>query len=265
MLNFFKKLFKRRQSGIAPYGYEKNDGMVHLRFALPVEATPHAREVARVLVTDMGFDRAHVTSMEALGRDFTSFTVLAHSQTTVQPERIAAPTISYPTLSFAELNRVVETKIGRRIHVLAVQLGGVSTEAGIDMITTMAGRAGNLGLEAYPAFVVHTLRADVSPQTVVETIRAFKADVVLVAPVLEGERSSHPPRSHLDQLLSFSKDIDAPRLTKDGMIVLCVESHLTHAQAVKLGYHTSLPPQTLPSDVASCFVNQAIFLASRSV
>ena len=71
---------------IKPYGDATGDGLVQMSFTLPMEAGERARQAALALVKQMGFDRAQVAHMDAMGPEFAFFVVYGATSHSVDPD-----------------------------------------------------------------------------------------------------------------------------------------------------------------------------------
>src|ERR1700722_18223987 len=146
---------------IRTYGDRRDDGAVQLAFTLPVPAGPKAKEAAQQIAAQMGFTNILVASMDSAGTGFSTFVVYGKGHHSVDFDKIEAPTVERPKLSFDELNEQIIAKLGRKIVVVGACIGTDAHTTGIDAIFNMKGYSGDYGLERYVAFKAVNMGAQV--------------------------------------------------------------------------------------------------------
>src|SRR5688500_669807 len=229
---------------IRPYGDTTGDGMVQLSFTLPVEASERARAAAMELVSKMGFDRAQVVHMKGMGADFTFFVVYAATKLSVDPDGLEVEERDFPLLSYAQVNLTIRERLKRPLVVVGACTGTDAHTVGLDAILSMKGFAGDHGLEYFPEMKVVNLGSQVSPDDIVETVRAENADAVLISQVVT-QRDAHIV--HLTEV----RDALETAGLRDRVILVGGGPRLGPEQAAELGYDRVFGRGTTPSEVAS--------------
>lgn len=229
---------------IRPYGDRRDDGAVQLAFTLPVPAGPRAKEAAAQFAHQMGFDNVLVASMDAAGSGFSTFVVYGKGHHSLDYDKIEAPTVERPKLSFDELNDRIKAKLDRRIVVVGACIGTDAHTTGIDAIFNMKGYAGDYGLERYAAFRAVNMGAQIEPSVLVARAKELSADAILVSQIVT-QRDIHKENARtLIDLLKQEKLF--------GKVVLVFGGpRVDHRQALELGFNAGFGPGTRPSDVAN--------------
>jgi beta-lysine 5,6-aminomutase beta subunit len=121
---------------------------------------------------------------------------------------------------------------------------------GIDAILNRKGYAGDFGLEAYPCFQVHNLRAQVENEELTRRAAALHADAILVSKLVTQQDQHLKDLKDLLKLLKQDKNLPPHTLKIAG------GPRLNHEIAVKLGFDAGFGAGTLPSEVASFIVQE---------
>jgi len=234
---------------IRPYGDRKDDGVVQLSFTLPVPLSEKAREAALQFTRKLGFTDVKVAAAERAADNYTFFIIYARSGMYLDYSEIEVPEVVLKRLGFAELNKLVEENLGRRIVVVGACTGTDTHTVGIDAILNMKGYAGDYGLERYPWFEVYNLGSQVPNEELIRMAREKKADAILVSQVVT-QRDVHKEnaRHFVDE---------AKRQGVHGRIILLLGGpRVDHKLALELGFDAGFGPGTRPSDVANYVVHK---------
>ena len=234
---------------IRPYGDTTDDGMVQLSFTLPMEASERARAAALELASKMGFERAQVVHMKGMGADFTFFIVYAATKLTVDPDVLEVEERDFELLSFSQVNLTIRETLKRPLVVVGACTGTDAHTVGLDAILSMKGFAGDHGLEYFSEMKVVNMGSQVTPEQIVETVRAERADAVLISQVVT-QRDAHIV--HLEQV----RDALQAAGLRDGVILVGGGPRLTPQHAAELGYDRIFGRGTTPSEVASYLTTQ---------
>lgn len=229
---------------IKPYGDWTDDGKVQLSFTLPVASGERARQAALVLAGKMGFERAQVAHMKAIGPDFTFFVVFGATSHSVDPDLIEVPKRVYPVLAYQEVNLLIRTKLKRQLVVVGACTGTDAHTVGLDAILSMKGFAGDHGLEYFTAMRVVNLGSQVTPAEIVEVVQREGADAVLISQVVT-QRDAH-----LHHLSEVRAAIEGAGL-RAGLVLVGGGPRFSPEQAAELGYDHIFGRGTKPSEVAS--------------
>ncbi|MGE5764188.1 MAG: OAM dimerization domain-containing protein, partial [Mycobacterium leprae] len=180
---------------VRPYGDTTGDGMVQLSFTLPVPAgteddRARAEGAALQLARAMGLEAAMVVHTKAIPPSFAFFVVYGRVRHRVDMSRVTVRERDYPLLSVAEANLAVRSTLGRTIVLVGATVGTDAHTVGLDAILNVKGFAGEKGLEAYRAFRVVNLGAQVEAAALVARAEAERADAILVSQVVT-QRDAH--------------------------------------------------------------------------
>ena len=85
---------------------------------------------------------------------------------------------------------MIREGLKRRYVVVGACTGTDAHTVGLDAILSMKGFAGDKGLEYYTEMEVHNLGSQVTPHEIVDTVRATRADAVLISQVVT-QRDAH--------------------------------------------------------------------------
>ena len=242
---------------IRPYGDTTGDGMVQMSFTLPMEASDRARAAALDLVTRMGFERAQVVHMKPMGADFTFFIVYAATKLAVDPDSLDVEEREFPLLSYPQVNLAIRETLKRPLVVVGACTGTDAHTVGLDAILSMKGYAGDHGLEYFSEMRVVNMGAQVSPQEIVDTVMAEKADAVLISQVVT-QRDAHI--LHLEEVRDALVDAGL----RDRVILVGGGPRFSPEQTSQLGYDRIFGRGTLPSEVASYLASQIPRLSSAA-
>ena len=229
---------------IKPYGDSSDDGLVQLSFTLPIAEGARAKASALELAAKMGFERAQVVHMKAMGPDFTFFVVYGATTHTVDPDAIDIPERDFPELAYPEINRIIRESLKRPLVVVGACTGTDAHTVGLDAILSMKGFAGDKGLEYFSEMRVVNMGSQVRPSEIVETVKAERADAVLVSQVVT-QRDAHI--HHLGEVRNALVDAGE----RDRLILVGGGPRFDPDQAAALGYDRIFGRGTKPSEVAS--------------
>ena len=231
-------------SAIKPYGDSSGDGLVQFSFTLPIAAGERARQSALELAVKMGFDRAQVVHMKAMGPDFTFFVMYGATTHEVDPATVVVAERDFPELAHPEVNRMIRENLKRRLVVVGACTGTDAHTVGLDAILSMKGFAGDKGLEYFPEMQVVNMGSQVQPADIVATVKAEKADAVLVSQVVT-QRDAHI--HHLKEVRDALVDAGE----RDHLVLVGGGPRFSPEQATELGYDRIFGRGTKPSEVAS--------------
>lgn len=229
---------------IRPYGDARDDGLVQLSFTLPVASSERARQSALQLAGKMGFERAQVVHMKAMGPDFTFFVVYGSTRHTVDPDDVVVPERDFPLMSSQEVNRLIRERLKRRLVVVGACTGTDAHTVGLDAILSMKGFAGDKGLEYFPEMRVVNMGAQVAPDEIVSAVRDEGADAVLISQVVT-QRDAHIV--HLNQVREALESAGQ----RQRVVLVGGGPRFSPEQADELGYDRIFGRGTKPSEVAS--------------
>ena len=229
--------------------------MVQVSFTLPITASEIARQAALELVTKMGLARPQIVHMKGIGADFTFFIAYGATNHTVDPDTIVVEERDFDLLTFSEANRLIRETLKRRLCVVGACTGTDAHTVGLDAILSMKGYAGDHGLEYFPEMKVVNMGAQVTPDEIVATVRAERADAVLISQVVT-QRDAH-----IHHLKAVRDALDAGGL-RDGIVLVGGGPRFSPEQARELGYDRIFGRGTLPSEVASYLVSKIAAKAS---
>ncbi|HEY7875061.1 MAG TPA: OAM dimerization domain-containing protein [Actinomycetota bacterium] len=231
-------------SAIKPYGDATDDGRVQLSFTLPIAESERARLAALQLMKKMGFTKAQVAHMKAMGPDYTFFVAYGTTVHAVDPDEIEVAEREFPLLSYQEVNRVLRETLKRRMVVVGACTGTDAHTVGLDAILSMKGFAGDHGLEYFPEMRVVNMGAQVAPEEIATTVERERADAVLVSQVVT-QRDAHV--LHLVEV----RDALQGAGLRERVVLVGGGPRFSPEQAAELGYDRIFGRNTKPSEVAS--------------
>ncbi len=234
---------------IKPYGDTLNDGAVQISFSLPLPLSTRGKKAARELVIKMGIMDPRIVFSRDLGEGFSFYIVYGNLIHSVESEILGEDIEEEVTLDYWEINRLIEEKIGRKLVIVGATIGSDAHTVGIDAILNAKGFAGDVGLERYPSFTVHNLGSQVPPETLLEKVMDYKADVILVSQVVTQKNS------HIHNLTQLVELVEGSAL-RDKVIMICGGPYISRELALEIGYDAGFGPHTLPAQVASFIVKR---------
>lgn len=229
---------------VRPYGDASGDGLVQLSFTLPVAEGERARQSALQLARKMGFDKAQVVHMKAMGPDFSFFVLYGSTSHEIDPDTVEVRDRGFPELAPPEVNRMIRENLKRRLVVVGACTGTDAHTVGLDAILSMKGFAGDKGLEYFAEMQVVNMGSQVAPDDIVATVKAEKADAVLVSQVVT-QRDAHI--HHLKEV----RDALVEAGERDRLVLVGGGPRFNPEQAEELGYDRIFGRGTKPSEVAS--------------
>jgi beta-lysine 5,6-aminomutase beta subunit len=233
------------------YGDRAGDGLMQLSFTLELPPSPRAKEAARRFAESHGLDDVLVTCMEQCGPEHTYFVAYGHSRHSVDLSRIEVSEADVPDLSKEEIDQRAARELGRKVVLVGACTGSDAHTVGIDAILNIKGYAGEKGLEAYKAFEVHNLGAQVENEALLARAKAVGADALLVSQVITQRGChKHNARALVERLLE--------RGERDRFLLLLGGPRIDHKLAVSLGFDAGFGPGSLPRHVAAFLVQRMI-------
>ena len=199
----------------------------------------------------MGFVDVKIAAAEHAASQYTFFIAYARTPQSIDYSAINVPELVFKKLGFDDLNKLIETQIGRRLVVLGACTGTDTHTVGIDAILNMKGFAGDYGLERYPWFEAHNLGSQVPNMDLIRKAKEKKADAVLVSQVVT-QRDVHK-----DNARQFMEAARAAGLV--GKVSLLLGGpRVDHKLGLELGFDAGFGPGTKPSDVANYVVHAVL-------
>lgn len=241
---------KANLHALRPYGDHLDDGVMQITFTLPVTPSDEAREAARLYLEKLGLEAVRIDHMEMIGEGFAFFIAHGRCHKTIDMTRIVVVRPQYPPLEFAEMVRQVRERLGRRIVVVGGTPGSDAHTVGIDAILSMKGIQGDKGLEIYPCFQVHNLRAQVSEERLVEQVISLKADALLVSQLVTQQDQ------HLRTLRSLVKLLKNNPKVSPHLLKIVGGPRMDHRTALAVGFDGGFGAGTRPSEVAAFIVHE---------
>ena len=235
---------------VRPYGDLLGDGAMQMSFTLPVEASPEAREAAKIYVEKLGMEKVFVATMEPIGKSLSYFVVYGHALHSIDFTKIKAPKADFLRMDFEALEELARDQLKRRLVVVGATTGTDAHTVGLDAIMNMKGYMGDYGLERYNCFRTYNLRSQVSNEELIAKAVRFKADVLLVSKIVTQREKHLEELKELAHLLKKEKGLQKPLLKIVG------GPRMTNDQAAALGFDAGFGPGTMPSEVASFIVQE---------
>lgn len=233
------------------YGDRAGDGMIQLSFTLELTPSAKAKEAARRFAEAHGLDEVLVTCMEQCGPEHSYFVVYGHSRHSVDMSLVQVTEADVPDLSKEQIEQQAAAKLGRKIVLVGACTGSDAHTVGIDAILNMKGYAGEKGLEAYKAFAVHNLGAQVENDALIARAKAVGADALLVSQVITQRGChKHNARALVERLIE--------RGERDRFLLLLGGPRIDHKLALSLGFDAGFGPGSLPRHVAAFIVDSLI-------
>jgi beta-lysine 5,6-aminomutase beta subunit len=239
------------------YGDRAGDGLVQLSFTLELPPSPMAKEAARRFAEAHGLAEVLVTCMEQCGPEHSYFVVYGQSRHVVDASRIELTEAEIPDLDKPQIEQRAAEALRRKIVVVGACTGSDAHTVGIDAILNMKGYAGEKGLEAYKAFEVHNLGAQVENEALIARAKAVGADALLVSQVIT-QRGCHKHNARaLVERLEAQGD-------RDRFLLLLGGPRIDHKLALSLGFDAGFGPGSLPRHVAAFIVQRMIEVQARA-
>ena len=233
------------------YGDRAGDGMVQLSFVLELPPGGKAREAAKRFALAHGIQDPLVATMEECAEGFSFFVVYGHSAHTIDTSAIDVPEVQSEAVTREEIERRIESSLGRRIVIVGACTGSDAHTVGIDAILNYKGYAGDKGLESYKGFVVHNLGAQVENARLASRARELGADAILVSQVIT-QRNCHKENGKALVELAQKQG------WRHEVILLLGGPRIDHQLAVDLGFDAGFGPGTKPAVVASYLVERLV-------
>ena len=242
---------------VRPYGDTPDDGYMQLSFTLPVPCSDESRRAAEILGEKMGLEDAKVVYSHNIADSFSFFVIYGRCIHSVDMTTIEIPKVNAEFMPFEQINKFIETRIGRKIVVVAACTGTDAHTVGIDAIINMKGYRGEYGLERYPWFTAYNLGSQVRNEDLLAKAIEVDADAILVSQVVTQKNV------HIDNLTHLAELVEAEGM-RDKVLLIVGGPRISHELAVELGYDAGFGPGTLPSHVGS-FIAQALARSARNM
>ncbi len=236
---------------VKPYGDTLDDGAIQLSFTLPIPADERAPEAARQLTERMGFTDVLVVHHHDLGNGFTFFVVYGKSVHTIDVESIVVPKVESNAYSYYDVNRLIETQIGRKLVVVGACTGSDAHTVGIDAVMNMKGYNQHYGLERYPWIEALNMGSQVPNDTLLRRAIDLNADAVLVSQVVTAKDS------HVENLTEFIELAESYGV-RGKMILIVGGPRISHQLALELGFNAGFGPGTYAEHVAGFIVDEIL-------
>lgn len=240
---------ERDEHNIRSYGDTYNDGAVQLSFTLPVECSAKAKEAALQYAEKMGLAKVLVTHMHDLGEGFTFFVVYGHFKGSIDLTKIKVEEIKIKRMNMYEVDKFINERIKRKLVVVGACIESDAHSIGIDAIMNMKGYHGDYGLERYKEIKAYNLGAQVLNAELVKKAIELKADVILVSQIVTQKDI------HIRNMTNLVELLEAEGL-RSKVVLICGGPRLSHKLALELGFDAGFGPGTVPSEVASFFVQR---------
>lgn len=234
---------------IKPYGDTLDDGIVQLAFTLPVELSGKAKEGARQLLLQMGFEEASVVYAESLSTNFSFFVLYAKCAESIDLTQILVPEVELKLLSKQEVDETIQVKFQRKLTVIGACIESDAHTVGIDAIINMKGFNGHKGLESYHEINALNLGAQVTCEEVIRKAYEVNADAILVSQVVTQKNI------HITNLTKLADMLEAEGL-RDKIVLVIGGPRISHELAKELGYDAGFGPNTYAEHVASFLVEE---------
>ena len=236
---------------VRAYGDRRGDGMVQLSFTLELLPSPHSKEAARKFAEAHGLDDVLVAHMERCGPQHSYFVVYGKSRHHVDASAIQVAVADVPDLEKSQIEARARERLGRKVVVVGACTGSDAHTVGIDAILNMKGYSGDKGLEAYKAFEVHNLGAQVENEALLARATAVGADVILVSQVIT-QRGCHKENGR--DLVELLKR----RGERDRFLLVLGGPRIDQRLSLSLGFDAGFGPGCLPRHVAAFIVERLI-------
>jgi beta-lysine 5,6-aminomutase beta subunit len=235
---------------VKPYGDTENDGAVQLSFTLKVDASPRGRAAARELVLSLGFNDATVVDETPIGAGLTMYVVYGKTDKAVDLEKLVVDDAHLiGSMDYYEVNRFIETRVGRKVVVVGACTGFDAHTIGIDAVMNMKGYNQHYGLERYKMIEAINLGAQVENERLVQHAVRVSADVILVSQIVTQKDI------HVENLKALRAHLESEGL-EDRFITVVGGPRITHQLALDLGFDAGFGKGTYAEHVASFFVRR---------
>lgn len=241
---------KEKEKFVRPYGDAPNDGMIQISFTIPLPL-PKSREVAKMVIREMGLVDENIVYEKDIYADFTFFIIYAKFNKSIDITRIKQNIEEIKILDFFEIEKIFKEKIRKKIKIIACTLGSDAHTVGLDAIINAKGYNGDNGLERYSGFEILNLGAQVPHEFLIKKIQEFKPNVVLISQTVTQKNI------HLKNLTLLTEMLEAENL-RDKLLLICGGYRITTELAHELGYDMGFGANTYPSQVAYYIINEVI-------
>lgn len=241
---------KEKEKFVRPYGDTLNDGMIQISFTIPLPL-PVSREVAKLIVREMGLVDENIVYEKDIFADFTFFIIYARFNKSIDITRIKLNKEEIKIPNFFEIENIFKEKIRKKIKIIACTLGSDAHTVGLDAIINAKGFNGDNGLERYTCFEILNLGAQVPHEFLLKKIQEFKPNVVLISQTVTQKNI------HLKNLTLLTEMLEAENL-RDKVLLICGGYRITPELAHELGYDMGFGANTYPSQVAYYIINEII-------
>ncbi len=235
---------------IRPYGDTTGDGAVQVSFTLPVKHDKRAEGAALQLAAKMGLEPAMVVHAKPMGPHFTFFVVYGRVNHLVDLGKVTVVEREFPSLSPKECNARIKAVLHRSLVVVGACIGTDAHTVGIDAILNVKGWAGEKGLEAYGAFAVINLGAQMAVPDLVNAAIEHHADAVLVSQVVTQKDA------HIHNVTQLSAAFREAYPKGETPLLIVGGPRMDETWTKKLGVDRIFGKGTTPNDVASYLVHE---------
>ncbi len=229
---------------IKPYGDTLNDGRMQLSFTLPMESGDKAKETAKQLLIQMGFDDIDLCLMQSLSTGFTHFVAYASTKHAVDSEKIVVKSLDTKSMEMEEIDDYIDENIGRELVVVGACIESDAHTVGIDAIMNMKGYNHHYGLERYRNFKAINMGAQVPVEDLIQKAIEEKADAILVSQIVTQKNI------HIKNLTRLIELAEAENI-RDKILFICGGPRISHELAIELGYEAGFGTGSYANDVAS--------------
>ncbi len=236
---------------IKPYGDTLNDGIMQLSFTLPVEFGSRAKKAAELYVTKLNFEQVSVVHAQKVAEKATYFVVYGRAIPTLDYSTVISRDVKTGKMDFYEINKLIKTKLNRKLAIVGATIGSDAHTVGIDAIMNMKGYNQDYGLERYPEINAFNMGAQVTCEELLEKALEVKADAILASQTVSQKDV------HVSNFTELVELLEAENL-RDHFILVAGGPRVNNDFSIELGYDAGFGPGTLPSQVASFLITKLL-------
>ena len=228
---------------IKPYGDRQNDGVVQVSFSLELPVSL-AYGVALEVCKNMNLDNIELVDLQPLSDSFTYVIAFGKTKLPVQFDQDSYRRPINKVLSHEEIIELHKKTINKKITIIGACTGTDAHSVGLDSILNIKGFKGDKGLESFDFFNVINLGSQVENKELVEKIKEFKADVVLISQIIT------QADIHIKNLKDFMTKLVIEKLDKN-LLTIAGGPRITNEAAIELGFDAGFGSGTNANVVAS--------------
>ena len=236
---------------IKPYGDRQNDGVIQVSFSLELPVNL-AYGVALEVCKNMNLDNIELVDLQPLSDSFTYVIAFGKTKSPVQFDPNSYVGGFNKVLSHEQIIDLHKKRINKKITIIGACTGTDAHSVGLDSILNIKGFKGDKGLESFDFFDVINLGSQVENMELIEKIKEFKADVVLISQIIT------QADIHIKNLKDFITKIALEKLDKN-LLTIAGGPRITNEMAIELGFDAGFGSGTNANMVAS-FVLQNLNL-----